>query len=85
MTIIAARDAARGFSAMLDAVEHQGVDYTVTRDGREIARVTPIRRHTVGAFLARREGSVPVDEDFAADALAADTLLTATVSDPWGA
>jgi antitoxin (DNA-binding transcriptional repressor) of toxin-antitoxin stability system len=70
---------------MLDAVEHQGVDFTVTRDGREIARITPIRSHTVGAFLARREGSAPVDDDFEADALAADMLLTANVSNPWDA
>jgi len=38
---ITATDAARGFSAMLDAVEHGGETFVVTRGGRGIARIEP--------------------------------------------
>jgi antitoxin (DNA-binding transcriptional repressor) of toxin-antitoxin stability system len=38
---ITATDAARGFSALLDAVEHDGETFVVTRGGRGIARIEP--------------------------------------------
>jgi len=41
MKEISATDAARGFSAMLDAVEHGGETFVVTRGGRGIARIEP--------------------------------------------
>lgn len=41
MKEISATDAARGFSAMLDAVEHDGETFVVTRGGKGIARVAP--------------------------------------------
>lgn len=41
MKEISATDAARGFSAMLDAVEHGGESFVVTRGGRGIARIEP--------------------------------------------
>ncbi len=39
MREISATDAARGFSALLDAVELQGETFVVTRGGRSIARI----------------------------------------------
>jgi antitoxin (DNA-binding transcriptional repressor) of toxin-antitoxin stability system len=39
MKEITATDAARGFSALLDAVEHDGETFVVTRGGRGIARI----------------------------------------------
>lgn len=38
---ITATDAARGFSALLDAVERNGETFVVTRGGRPVARVEP--------------------------------------------
>lgn len=41
MKEITATDAARGFSALLDAVEHEGETFVVTRAGRGVARIQP--------------------------------------------
>lgn len=83
MTTVSARDASRGFSALLDRVEHDGEEYTVVRDGKVVARIVPATTRTVGGFLAHREGRPPLDDDFAADAVSADHLLTTSTDDPW--
>lgn len=61
MREISATDAARGFSAVLDAVEHGGETFVVTRSGRCIARIAPapgasgaaiknlLNRHRIGS------------------------------------
>ena len=41
MKEVSATEAARGFSALLDAVEHEGETFVVTRGGRGIARIEP--------------------------------------------
>ena len=41
MKEISATEAARQFSAVLDAVEHDGQTFIVTRAGRGIARIDP--------------------------------------------
>ncbi len=41
MKEITATEAARGFSALLDAVEHDGETFVVTRAGRGVARIEP--------------------------------------------
>jgi antitoxin (DNA-binding transcriptional repressor) of toxin-antitoxin stability system len=41
MKEITATDAARGFSALLTAVEKEGETFVVTRGGRVIARIEP--------------------------------------------
>ena len=38
---LAATEAARGFSALLSAVEHDGETFVITRSGRVIARIEP--------------------------------------------
>jgi prevent-host-death family protein len=39
---VTATDAARHFSDLLDAVEHAGESFTVTRSGRVVARIVPV-------------------------------------------
>jgi antitoxin (DNA-binding transcriptional repressor) of toxin-antitoxin stability system len=41
MKEISATEAARGFSALLDAVEHQHETFVVIRGGKSIARIEP--------------------------------------------
>lgn len=83
MTTVSAREASRGFSALLDHVEHDSEEYTVVRDGRAIARIVPTAARTVGGFLARRARSPRIDDDFAADATRANANLTSDPEDPW--
>lgn len=83
MTTISARDASRGFSALLDRVEHDAEEYTIVRDGKVIARIVPAAEHTVGGFLTRRAASPAIDDDFAPDARSADPLLTTDADHPW--
>lgn len=83
MTTITAREASRGFSTLLDRVEHDGEEYTVERDGRVVARIVPATARTVAGFLARRAGRLPLDDDFAAEATSANPLLTVDTADPW--
>lgn len=83
MTTVSARDASRGFSALLDRVELDGEEYTVVRDGKVVARIVPATTRTVAGFLARRARRPPLDDDFATDTTGADHLLTADESDPW--
>lgn len=83
MTTVSARDASRGFSALLDRVEHDAEEYTIVRDGKVIARIVPASERTVRGFLARRAASAAIDDDFASDALGAEHLLTTDTGTPW--
>ncbi|MDR1152368.1 MAG: type II toxin-antitoxin system Phd/YefM family antitoxin [Bifidobacteriaceae bacterium] len=65
MTIITATRAARAFSEMLDAVERQE-SFTITRGGRAIAEVRPVRRYTV-AGAAQAFDTLPRDPAWAED------------------
>lgn len=85
MTAISARDASRGFAALLDHVESDGEEYTVIRDGKPVARIVPATARTIDDFLALRADRPDLDDDFAADATAATYLLTTDPSDPWPA
>ena len=42
MKDISATEAARNFSEVLDAVEHRHEEFTVTRNGRTVARISPV-------------------------------------------
>jgi len=44
MSDISATDAARGFSDLLDGVEHRGERYTIVRRGKAVAHLEPIAR-----------------------------------------
>jgi prevent-host-death family protein len=39
---VSATDAARNFSDILDAVEHQGEHFTIVRRGRVVAQLDPV-------------------------------------------
>lgn len=83
MITVSARDASRGFSALLDRVEHEAEEFTIVRDGKVVAHVVPAIARTLGGFLARRAASPAIDDDFASDALGAEHLLTADTGTPW--
>ncbi len=83
MTTVTARNASRGFSSLLDRVEHDGEEYTVVRDGKAIARIVPATTRTVAGFLARRASRAALDDGFATDATSARDLLTQDAVDPW--
>ena len=44
MAEVTATEAARKFADLLDAVEHDGERYTITRRGRAVAHIEPITR-----------------------------------------
>lgn len=44
MSEITATEAARRFADLLDAVEHAGERYTITRHGKPVAQIEPVAR-----------------------------------------
>jgi len=57
MPEVSATDAARRFSDLLDAVEHEGEQFTVVRHGKAVAHIEPIsqgRGADVKALLSGR-------------------------------
>lgn len=44
MSEVTATEAARKFADLLDAVEHDGARYTVTRRGKAVAHIEPVTR-----------------------------------------
>ena len=44
MSEVTATEAARQFADLLDAVEHKGERYTITRRGKAIAHIEPVAR-----------------------------------------
>lgn len=44
MSEVTATEAARKFADLLDSVEHAGQSYTVTRRGKAVAHIEPVRR-----------------------------------------
>lgn len=44
MPEVTATEAARHFSDLLDAIEHEGASYTILRHGKAIAQIEPIRK-----------------------------------------
>ena len=63
---ISQRDLKMRSKEIMDAVEH-GATFTVTRDGREIGELVPLRRQRtfmpVDDFLALGDGLAPIDPD----------------------
>lgn len=74
MPEVSATEAARNFSDILDAVEHRGEHFTISRRGRVVAQLEPVqggRGADVKALLRR----FPRDLGFARDVAAARELL----------
>ncbi len=44
MSEVTATEAARKFADLLDAVEHRGERYTITRRGKAVAHIEPVTR-----------------------------------------
>jgi len=44
MSEVTATEAARRFADLLDAVEHDGERYTITRRGKAVAHIEPVTR-----------------------------------------
>lgn len=61
MPQLSATEVARRFSEVLDAVEHRGETFTITRNGRVIAQLGAARPVT-GARLKQRLREHPPDE-----------------------
>ncbi len=81
MKEISATEAARGFSSLLDAVEHQRESFVVFRGGKSIARIEPATGMSGAAVKALLRANRP-DKQWAAD-LAALRSVTPDQSRPW--
>ena len=76
MKTMSATEASRSFASLLDEAE-QGGTIVVTRGGRRIATIGPATAGN-GVAVAELLGSAKLDEDFAADVLAARELESPT-------
>ena len=63
---MSATEAARGFSALLSAVEHDGETFVITRGGRVIARIEPATG-TSGRAVKSLLRHFSVDDEWAAE------------------
>ena len=83
---MSASEAARNFSAVLDATE-KGQTVVVTRSGRRVALIAPAPRANGSALLdllERWRGHPALDEAFASQVEAARSGASAELdSDPW--
>jgi prevent-host-death family protein len=83
---ISASEAARNFSAVLDATE-QGESVVVTRSGRRVALIAPAPRANGGAVLdlfERWRGHPAFDDSFEAHVNTARSSVSAELDDdPW--
>jgi antitoxin (DNA-binding transcriptional repressor) of toxin-antitoxin stability system len=75
MKEVTATEAARGFSALLTAVEKDGETFFVTRGGRVIARIEPAAG-TSGAAVKALLGHFRPDKDWVSDLGHVRELLT---------
>jgi len=78
---VTATSASRGFSDLLDAVEH-GEIITITRAGHAVAEIRPAPVRTGRDLRAALADRPPLDPDLEADIAAATSLLTES-ADPW--
>lgn len=74
MTSVTATEAARKFADLLDAVEHDGAEYTITRRGRAVAHIAPVARGS-GADAKSVLRDAASDADWSDDLTAVRDLL----------
>jgi antitoxin (DNA-binding transcriptional repressor) of toxin-antitoxin stability system len=88
MMTMTATEASRGFSALLDRVEHDHETILIQRDDRTVARIQPEPEHTGAALMdffadsRNRNGSV-FDDQSLSDHRALMSLLIVQ-EDSWG-
>lgn len=75
MKRVTATEAARRFSDLLDAVQHEGATFTITRSGREVARIGPAAVPN-GAAIRRLLEEYGPDPEWADEIAATRALLT---------
>ncbi len=75
MKDITATEAARRFSEVLDAVEHRGESFVISRKGRPIARLNP-SRGTTGKTLLKILNANRRDQAWASELQELRSLLT---------
>lgn len=66
MPDISATDAARGFADLLDAIEHRGEHFTITRRGKPVAHLEPAGAAR-GAEVKRVLRELRADDGWRAD------------------
>jgi prevent-host-death family protein len=84
MRTITATSASRGFSELLDAVEH-GDTVTITRGGHPVAEIRPVHRHTLRDLRERLTHAPGLDAEFEKDLTDTLALVENEVEDPWAA
>lgn len=84
MKTITATNASRGFSDMLDRVEH-GETIRITRDGRPVAELRPVAAATGRALRAALAELPALDTELEGDIAAAVALATSEVNGTWPA
>lgn len=86
MRSMTATEVARGFSRVLDSLEHGGDEIVVVRNHHPVARIVP-GSPRMTAFEALSDLYRVLDEaegaSWADDAARADRLLVAEARDPW--
>lgn len=76
MRTVTATHASDHFTGLLDAVAH-GESFTITRSGRVVAEIRPMRPPSTAGDLRRAfEGVPPLDADVERDIASATSLLT---------
>jgi prevent-host-death family protein len=75
MRRLIATEAARRFSDLLDAVEHERATFAITRNGQEVARIGPAGVPN-GAAVRSLLGSYGPDLEWAHEIAATRALLT---------
>lgn len=64
MTDVSATEASRNFADLLDAIEHEGAEYTIHRRGRPVARLSAPSSPN-GAAVRRLLADGPPDDEWA--------------------
>jgi prevent-host-death family protein len=66
MAEISATDAARNFADLLDAIEHRGEHFTITRRGKVVAQLEPVGTGR-GVDAKRLLAAHRADDDWSSD------------------
>lgn len=82
MRRLTATEAARQFSDVLDAVEHERATFVITRNGDEIARIGPATVPN-GAAIRRLVEEYGPDPEWAREIAEARALLTVAEKPIW--
>jgi prevent-host-death family protein len=82
MKTMTATHASRGFSDVLDQVEH-GETIRITRGGRTVAELRPVTPATGRALRQALAAVQGLDDEFERDVVAATELLTDEANGSW--